>query len=236
VPESYELTFGNGKIDRVDICEDQDAVYVKILDYKTGQTGFDISALYHGLQLQLMVYMNAAVRIAKENHPGKQVIPAGVFYYRMNDPLVGKGDAEKRENEILKALRLDGIVNEEGESIPHLDHTGAADSTVIPVKYKKDGGLSKYSRTVGPEDFSAMLEYAEQKSGKLRQEIRQGEVAAHPYRQGNQTGCSYCAYRQICGFDPRLPGYSYANFPRLSGEEALANMKEQNREGEMHER
>ena len=59
-PSAYELSFGSGKIDRIDVCETRDEVYVKVIDYKTGQKGFDVSALYYGLQLQLMVYMNAA--------------------------------------------------------------------------------------------------------------------------------------------------------------------------------
>lgn len=104
------MSFGSGKIDRIDVCETQDEVYVKVIDYKTGQKGFDVSALYYGLQLQLMVYMNAATDRMKKRYPGKQVIPVGqLFYYRMKDPLLeknGKADLEKR---LLKELRPDGV-------------------------------------------------------------------------------------------------------------------------------
>ena len=75
------LRFENGKIDRIDTCEEQDAVYVKVLDYKTGMKAFDVTALYNGLQLQLMVYMDAAVRAWQKKRPDKEIIPAGVFYY-----------------------------------------------------------------------------------------------------------------------------------------------------------
>ena len=51
-------------------------------------------ALYHGLQLQLMVYMDAALRIQQGKHPDKQIVPAGVFYYRMSDPIVDKQEAD----------------------------------------------------------------------------------------------------------------------------------------------
>ena len=50
----------NGKIDRMDLCEEDDKVYLKIIDYKSGRTKFDLASVFHGLQLQLMVYMNAA--------------------------------------------------------------------------------------------------------------------------------------------------------------------------------
>ena len=99
VPESYELRFGNGKIDRVDTCVDKDEVYVKIVDYKTGMTAFDISALYYGLQLQLMVYMDAAVELTRKKYPQKEVIPSGVFYYRIQDPLVAKTRDRKELDE-----------------------------------------------------------------------------------------------------------------------------------------
>ena len=65
VPGGYEMKFGSGKIDRIDICEDDEGVYVKVTDYKTGMKSFDITALYHGLQMQLPVYLNAALAVEK---------------------------------------------------------------------------------------------------------------------------------------------------------------------------
>ncbi len=34
-----------GRIDRMDVCEDGGKVYVKIIDYKSGSTSFDLLAL-----------------------------------------------------------------------------------------------------------------------------------------------------------------------------------------------
>ena len=73
VPVAYEMRFENGKIDRVDLCKDKDKVYVKVLDYKTGSKAFDVVALYHGLQLQLMVYMDAAVKMTQKHYPDSEV-------------------------------------------------------------------------------------------------------------------------------------------------------------------
>lgn len=227
VPKAYELSFGGGRIDRVDVCEDGDEVYVKVLDYKTGQTGFDISALYHGLQLQLMVYMNAAMENAGKNYPGRNVVPAGVFYYRMKDPLVGKAGERERELRILKELRPDGIVNLEKESLRHLDHSLDGESTAVPVKLNRDGSISKTSKAVSQEEFRRMLSFAQRKSESLREAVRRGETGIEPYRQGTKTGCDYCVYQHVCGFDTRLPGYQYRNIPKLSREEALEQMKQE---------
>ena len=73
------MNFGSGKIDRIDTCEDEDMVYVKVTDYKTGMKSFDIVALYHGLQMQLPVYLNAALELEERRAPGKTVEPAGIF-------------------------------------------------------------------------------------------------------------------------------------------------------------
>ena len=76
-----------GRIDRMDVCEKDDTVYVKIIDYKSGNTSLDLVALYYGLQLQLVVYMDAALELEEKKHPGKEVEPAGIFLlsYRRSD-------------------------------------------------------------------------------------------------------------------------------------------------------
>lgn len=43
--EDEELQL-RGRIDRMDLCRDEDHVYVKIIDYKSGTTSFDLAALF----------------------------------------------------------------------------------------------------------------------------------------------------------------------------------------------
>ena len=73
VPSGCEFKFGSGKIDRL-IRVKMNAVYVKVTDYKTGRKAFDITAFYHGLQMQLPVYLNAALEIERQKHPEKEVL------------------------------------------------------------------------------------------------------------------------------------------------------------------
>ncbi len=121
-PAAYELRFANGKIDRVDTCEDGDCVYVKVIDYKTGSKSFDVTALYHGLQLQLMVYMDAALQMEQKKHPEKEILPAGVFYYRIQDPLIDRPKEGEEQESILKELKPDGMIYLEKEVLELLDH------------------------------------------------------------------------------------------------------------------
>ena len=67
VPEGFEFSIGGGRIDRLDVLKEDKKVYVKIIDYKSGNTTFDLVGIYHGLQLQLVVYMDAAMEAEKKN-------------------------------------------------------------------------------------------------------------------------------------------------------------------------
>ncbi len=234
-PAGYELKFGSGKIDRMDTCEDERHIYVKVTDYKTGMKSFDITAFYHGLQMQLPVYLNAALEIEKQKarHPkggeeaGKEVVPAGIFYYRMQDPFVEKEpDDAILEGKILKELRLDGLINADDEVIGHLERDLAGTSNLLPVGRNKDGSLSKNSKVLPPEEFALFLEYAKEKERELKRQMAEGHAEAAPYELGGNTGCDYCAYHAVCGFDPRLDGYGYRRLEKYSVEEVMERIRE----------
>lgn len=110
-----------GRIDRIDSMAKGDAVYLKVVDYKTGKKNISLSDLYHGLQMQLMIYLKAGI----EETAGKLkklVIPAGVLYYNIDDPMVeGKVGKEMVEHAILKGLKMDGLLNEDDPVLPSLD-------------------------------------------------------------------------------------------------------------------
>ena len=223
-PAAYEFRFKNGKIDRIDTCEDGDKVYVKVMDYKTGSRAFDVVALYHGLQLQLMVYMDAALGEQERRHPGMEAVPAGVFYYRLSDPVVDKGE-EDTEAAVLKELKPDGLINLQDEVLEHLDRRREGESLAVPIKYNKNGSLSKTSKAVPEEEFRLMMGHALKKIETAHQEILMGETVAAPYRRGTESGCDYCGYRHVCGFDLKVPGYRYRDIGKMSKEEAVAAMK-----------
>lgn len=224
-PSAYEMRFANGKIDRVDTCEDGDCIYVKVIDYKTGSKSFDVTALYHGLQLQLMVYMDAALQLEQKKHPQKEILPAGVFYYRIQDPLIDRPKEGEEQESILKELKPDGMISLEKEVLEHLDHCMVGESSVIPVKYNKNGSLSKSSKAASAQDFYLMMKYAVNKVEEIRQKILSGDVKVNPYRRGTETSCDYCSYRQICGFDTKMEGYRYREIDVMSVDKVIRAIK-----------
>ncbi len=222
-PSKFEMKFGSGKIDRVDLCEDDGTVYVKVIDYKTGSRKFDITALYYGLQMQLPVYMNAAMDIMQKQYPQEEVVPAGIFYYRIQDPFVEKVKNESMlEESMLEKLKLDGIVNADKVVLEHLERNLEGSSKLLPISRNKSGSLSAASKALDPATFLSLLDYIKVKEAELKEEIASGRTEAAPYVLGNHSGCEYCAYRDICRFDTEMEGFEYRNLEKHSLEVVMS--------------
>ena len=213
-----------GRIDRIDTYEKDGNVYVKIIDYKSGNKKFQLAALYYGLQLQLVVYMNAAVEIERRKNPGKNVIPAALLYYHVADPVVkfdGGISLEELDAQLKKELRMTGIVNDDDSIIGYLDGEFVEESDILPLERKKDGSLSSRSSVVSQEEMEEISRYVNLKIKEIGSEILEGRIDVNPYRQGGDTACDYCSFQAVCGFDGRIPGYRYRELDGLKEDEAM---------------
>ena len=201
----------HGRIDRIDLCEDSDHVYVKVIDFKSGGKKLSIASLYYGLQLQLVMYMNVATAASKKIFGGKEAVPAAILYYHVDDPMVsGSGDLQPDviNSEIIKALRTTGLVNENRDIINMLDSSINGTSDVIPVGFNKSGDVTAASSTVTNEDYSAITRYVDKKIREFGRNILNGDIKINPYEMDGKGACKYCEYKGICGFDEKIPGYS----------------------------
>ncbi|MBR5407069.1 MAG: PD-(D/E)XK nuclease family protein [Lachnospiraceae bacterium] len=213
-PYGFEVKFNThnrpclyGRIDRMDICEDDDAVYVKIIDYKSGIKTFDLAAVYAGLDLQLTVYMRAGCDMIADKYPGKQVKPAGMFYYHIDDPLIADDtdagmSSEEIDRAVMKKLKLNGLVNSEEKVFRLIDSEFEKKSDIIPVSIKKEGGFGQGSHVASEEEFGIISNYVNQKIYDMGNEILNGNVKAEPHiKDGTDKGpCKYCDYSGICGY------------------------------------
>lgn len=226
-PEGYEVSFSfaenleavnfilseeekmrlQGRIDRIDTKKTEDKVYVKVIDYKSGSREFQLLSLYHGLQLQLVVYLNSAVELLRRKYPGKEVLPGGMYYYHLDDPVIegksGQPD-EEIQAKILEELKLVGVAGEE-----------------------EDASVSKKAKRAVKEEFQILSRYASHKIRDIGRQIFRGEIGAEPYRLGDSSGCDYCPYHGICGFDAASPGWEYRKLEEIKDEgEIFARMEE----------
>ncbi len=212
----------SGCIDRIDLCETEKEVYVKVLDYKSGSTSLDYTELYHGLQLQLMLYLAAAMEMEARAHPGKAVLPAGILYYHMADPLrkaeraLGE-DADARAR--LRALRPDGLVNRAPEIVEALDQGMPATSDVIPVRIGKDGQPMAGAHVATTEQFSLLSDFARGKMLELATRMMEGEIAPIPYLRKQRMPCDNCDYIGICQRDAKIPGTWARRIAEIAGKD-----------------
>ena len=248
-PDDYELSFRfaedldsihvdlseeekmhlQGRIDRIDVSEDAEHVYVKVIDYKSGNKKFDLAALYYGLQLQLVVYMNAAMELESRKHPDKEIVPAALLYYHIDDPTIETPvelTDEQINEQILAKLRMNGVVNSDPEVVERLDHYLQDKSAVIPVEKKKDGSFSARSGILSREELQVVSAYVDTKIREIGREILDGKIAANPYEKGNEEACTYCAYKKVCGFDGSIPGYEKRQLEDLDKQTLMQRMQE----------
>ena len=248
-PDDYELSFRfaenldsihvdlsadekmhlQGRIDRIDVSEDAEHVYVKVIDYKSGNRKFDLAALYYGLQLQLVVYMNAAMEMESKKHPDKEIVPAALLYYHIDDPTIETPvelTDEQINEQILAKLRMNGVVNSDPEVVERLDRYMQDKSVVIPVEKKKDGSFSSRSGILTREEMQLVSSYVDTRIRDIGREILNGKIAASPYEKGNEEACTYCAYKKVCGFDGSIPGYEKRQLEDLDKQTLMQRMQE----------
>lgn len=247
-PDDYELSFRfaedldsihvdlseeekmhlQGRIDRIDVSEDAEHVYVKVIDYKSGNKKFDLAALYYGLQLQLVVYMNAAMEMESRKHPDKEIVPAALLYYHIDDPTIETPvelTDEQINEQILAKLRMNGVVNSDPGVVERLDRYMQDKSVVIPVEKKKDGSFSARSGVLSREEMQLISSYVDAKIRSIGREILDGKIAANPYEKGNEEACTYCAYKKVCGFDGSIPGYEKRQLEDLDKQALMQRMQ-----------
>lgn len=242
-PDQFELHFGRmdhlhaadiplkeggrmyleGFVDRVDICEEEDEILLRVIDYKSGMKQFYISDFYHGLQLQLVIYMSAAREIY-EKEKGKKVTPAGMYYYHLKDPIFKL--EQKDEEKKVRDFRMSGYTNSHPDILEKIEEN---QSSLIsaPVRRTKTGEAYKNSPVMETADFLAMSDFARQKAQEIGEQIYSGQIAPLPYKNDRGTACDYCPYGAVCGFDAKHPGYRYRELERQSAKEVLEEIRRQ---------
>lgn len=181
-----------GRIDRVDVLE-ADGRVIRIVDYKSGARRFDPTMAYWGIQLQLLLYLAAALA----QIPGARA--AGFFYCRIADPMI-KSESRVREEierQIAQKLSLAGISLSDVTILRAQDARHAAMIT-------KDGKPSgRYAGSMVDENgMKAMVTFARRKAAELAGEAYAGVIDDTPVERGVFVACRSCRYAAVCGFDP----------------------------------
>lgn len=218
-----------GQIDRVDAALSEGSLFLRVIDYKSSPQTLDPADVYHGLSLQLMVYLMAAMEFWRQilkvegAPPGPRsglpdaVVPAGALYFAARDPVASargpespgsSGSAGEELAGLLRGMKMTGLLNADPTVLRLMDSGSSGHSDIIPVQFTLSG-VGKNSQAASLEDLKALLEFVDRKVREFCSSIFAGNLDVAPYRKGTRRACTYCPYGSLCTFDILVPGNRY---------------------------
>lgn len=220
----------HGRIDRVDVLQEDDKTYVKVIDYKTGKKEFSLSDVWQGFDLQLLFYLYAVLQ--SYSFGEDKAFPAGAFYFPAVHSLI---HTEEEDEMILEKLKkenflMDGIALKEEKILRAIDESIEAGSSVFKGAGRKKFDEKENLLTAG--EFHTLMQHAMKLAQTMAIEILNGKTEVSPIlKNGDRRACDFCNYKSICRFDERKSAYSYRRIKDYKNEE----IKEKIAEEQCHE-
>lgn len=182
-----------GKIDRVDAYENGDGrIYLRVVDYKTGDKTFDIRNVKLGLDMQMLLYLFSLWENGERRY-GKPVVPAGVLYSGVKPVQADLKIGESAEHEDQE-IQASGLFLQNEDILRAMDPGLKGD--FIPVK---TSDLEKEKpNLIGLEAFSELKQEVTRTVLRYASELRQGAACARPLAVGGKSPCEYCKMRPVC--------------------------------------
>lgn len=231
-PSEFELTFSvdngdlpplqietencvvslRGAVDRVDTYESGGKLYFRVVDYKSGVKEFKLDKVLNGIDMQMLLYMFAIEEKAQERY-GREAIPAGVMYVKLN-----RGIPAGRGGEV-KPIRREGAILRDMSIIEAME-SGVKE--YIPVRVNKDGSISeKYSTVLRKSEFDRVKTRVREILADIGETLNRGEIEPNPYDEGGFKSCRYCKYQSVCAFDEARGGDSFRRLYEMKKEDIL---------------
>lgn len=196
-----------GSIDRVD----KYGSFIRVIDYKTGSRSFKLPDILFGLNLQMLIYLYAAVRGVGSSDENA----AGIFYLHSKRDLNESG------------MAMNGLAQGNLELVTAMDKENNGE--FIPkLSINKDGSISKKNASfISAEDFTVIFDHIEKLIGEIGNRIADGEIGIDPVDGRESPACKYCDYASICGIE----GNPAQKVPALSNSEVIERIRGENRDG-----
>lgn len=210
---SGEMLMLNGRIDRLDCYDGEEGIYFRIIDYKSGSKQFKLADVYYGLQLQLVTYLDAVAENLSSGSE-KPVLPAGMLYFKVDDPIVTgerKASEDEIEKAIMKELKMKGLLLADVKLIKEMDRSMEGSSLIIPASVNGNGELGGRTSAASMEQFAMIRKHVKRLLKSLGEEMLKGNISISPYKRRRIAACSYCSYMPVCQFDTALEGNKFRN-------------------------
>ena len=187
--------FVRGKIDRIDRYAGDEGVFLRVVDYKSGSEKLSPAKIFWGAQLQLLLYLQAALTWEEESEP------AGAFYMRVADPLLpSEEETEQIEDALARVLCLRGVALKDVAILKKMDD--GEPPLTLPKVLTAKGEFDKRAMLATLEDMKALIDHAGSMAKQWAERIYNGEIAAKPLCDKRRNGaCDHCDYAPICRRD-----------------------------------
>lgn len=223
-PIRFELGFGNGGelppvevkengvtlrisgfVDRVDGWEKDGRLYLRVVDYKTGRKSFDLTEVWNGLGLQMLLYLFTLEEKGKRIF-GTEPVPAGVLYLPVRDAIVsgnrGMDEADRQKLQD-KALVRSGLILQESGVVEAMEHRESG-MRFLPLRVSASTGKISGDALVSAEKLGRLKIHTENILKQICQEIASGNMDADPFWRGPaKNACLYCEYFRACQFEEK---------------------------------
>lgn len=229
-PLSFSLRNGKrmelvGRIDRVDkAVDEEDHVFLRVVDYKSSEKDLSLSEVYFGLSLQMLTYLDIIIAHSKELVEVK-ASPAGVLYFHVHNPIVHSKKLltiDQIEQEIMKSFKMKGLILNDQNVVQLMDRSlESGNSQIISAGINKDGTLRKGSKVATLEEFSDLRQYMRQLYEKTGNDIVSGAVDIAPYKLKDKKPCTFCAYKSVCQFDESIESNQYRLLTSKNNQETV---------------
>ncbi len=202
LPDGTPLIF-NGTVDRVDTYRHGKNVYLRVVDYKTGNASFDRREIRAGKHLQALLYLFTLWKSDKPGflralgcEEGGVLLPAGALYLKidLNEERLPRLGTVPEEGAGFQRF---GLFLEDEISLSAME--GPKSERFLPLKRKADGEYDKASekKLVTLEGMEELLGEVTGVLTEICTSLRGGEASPSP-DYGGDGRCSYCSYRPLC--------------------------------------
>ncbi len=191
-----------GKIDRVDVYRKDGNAYLRVIDYKTGEKIFSLENIARGRDLQLLLYLFALWKCDRPRFlerlgvgEGGKVMPAGVLYLNLSLATPSR----LPEEEVGGRCTRSGLLLSDEDSLLAMDPR--REGRFIPIKYKKDGTVSKASlkNLSTLDELGRIMGLVTETVKDTARHLKCGLADATPLLTGNgRFACANCAYYPVC--------------------------------------
>ena len=210
-----EMTFGGvtisvtGFVDRVDGWIDGGKLHLRVVDYKTGRKTFDLTEVWNGLGLQMLLYLFTLEEKGQAIY-GLPVEGDGVLYLPAREAVIRGSRSisdEELKKKVDKELTRSGLVVNDQRVLDAMEERGEKGYRFLPLRVSKNGGEVTGEALATAEQLGRLGRHVQRVLEEICGELAGGNIAADPFWRGpEKNACRFCDYAAACHFEPGRGG------------------------------